>query len=304
MKRIALVFAFLIVISLYGFTQPIKTYTGSYSYGDISGNATYDYYENENYERVYHGNFKFTIGSPEKNKLFDPIYTIIQGKFNNNLKEGLWSYRTEYEEVEGSFVSGLPNGEWVIKKNKEIVENMTFKEGKLIGDFYYKGDGCHCDYCNDVEIKGKINNLGYLDGTWTVKWKEGKVEDIRKYKDGIMYFRLIRNIETGYVGYLTDSTNFVYDILNNLEKTATYSIVKNVKYIVEDSNDDEFVSDAIYKYKRGWEYNEGNIGSSTYVFYDNLICALYNRQGKFNGFKKGEKEIINNYKRNVRKEEQ
>ena len=50
--------------------QDIKTYSGPYEAVSFqSGTATYEYYENDNNERIYHGSFRYEEGEYEKRQM-------------------------------------------------------------------------------------------------------------------------------------------------------------------------------------------------------------------------------------------
>ena len=76
---------FLLFISIWLGTncQNLKTYSGIYE----KGNATYQYYENKDYERVLQGAFSY------KSKSYDYSYfeQDITGIFKENFKDGLWT---------------------------------------------------------------------------------------------------------------------------------------------------------------------------------------------------------------------
>lgn len=74
---------FLLFQNLY--SQNKLKYTGSYE----NGNATYQYFENENYERVFDGNFEYTRNSNTK----------INGQFKNNKKIDTWNYLKKYKSL-------------------------------------------------------------------------------------------------------------------------------------------------------------------------------------------------------------
>jgi len=288
------------------YAQSIKTYTGNYSEAETSGQVTYQYYENDNYERIYNGDFKFTTGNPDGSKLTNQLYKEVTGKFKENWKDGLWSYKWKNEDITGYFKMGLPNGEWIFNEydfrtNKFVnVQKATYKDGKLSGAFYFKGN---LVYSSSAETNGVINDEGYLDGNWTIKW--GYVEDIRKYKNGILYFRLVRDTETGFVAYKVDSTNFINEIFTNLDKENMTSNVGNTKYQIANSYSTEIEKDAIFDRKRDYyeKYNEDKYGwgkdYTSYVKDDFIIASLDNWHGKFYGITKGEKDVKNYYKRTI-----
>ena len=306
MKKITLTIVLISLINLCGFTQNIKTYSGKFSDAQYTGNAEYQYYENENYERIYHGAFIFTRGEPNST-LSSGIYREIRGNYNENWKDGIWIYKSKYEILTGNFKMGLPNGEWTHKeldrKSNEmiLVEKANYNNGKLTGDYYYKGEvGCSSGYMTHAEIEGNINDNGYLDGEWIIKWDN--IEDRRKYKEGVLYFRLTRNIQNGDVLFKVDSTNFINEIYNNLNKSDMSSVINGTKYFIKESNNQNFYE---FKYK-GIDYKEigrlagKDLGSySYYVKYDHLICILDNWEGAFYGIDKGEKKKLRNYYKKV-----
>lgn len=67
-----------------GQNKSTQTYSGNFE----NGSATYSYYENDNYERIYNGDFKYS-GNVEN---YDGLVFNINGDFLNNLKEGKWVF--------------------------------------------------------------------------------------------------------------------------------------------------------------------------------------------------------------------
>ena len=89
---------FVILVTLLSFSisvaQNIKTYKGVFN----KGKATYQYYENANLERVYHGHFLFTDSESR-----------LEGEFKDNKKDGLWKYSSisnRYYQNESTLLSG------------------------------------------------------------------------------------------------------------------------------------------------------------------------------------------------------
>ena len=308
MKKHLLFFSLVLFSNLTIFSQEIKKFVGKYSDESISGDATYEYFENENFERIYHGSFMFTKGDPNA-KLSSQIYREIKGKFNNNLKDGLWVYKTKKEEININFLMGIPNGvllhkEFDLNTGKTIVlEKVNYKNGKMFGDFYYNGElDNESGIIRNVEISGKIDDNGYMDGNWSLKWKD--IEDLRKYKEGVLYFRLVRFIDTGDILFKLDSTIFVNQIFTNINKSNMQSKVNNVTYEMKDSNNKEFDKDAITTFKRDYylTYNSGvGIGKnySSFVKLDNFIFVSDYWQKRLYGFSKGETKKLNNFYKRI-----
>ena len=59
-----------------------KTYNGDFNTKNLRGNATYDYIEDSDGNRIYSGAFKFYTSNKSVN---------ISGNYKNNLKQGLWN---------------------------------------------------------------------------------------------------------------------------------------------------------------------------------------------------------------------
>jgi hypothetical protein len=84
--------AFLVGFCIYsnfisGQSKPTKQFSGNFD----NGTATYSYYENENYERMYHGAFTFNSNV----KKYDGLKVNISGNFSDNLRDGNWSFNVK-----------------------------------------------------------------------------------------------------------------------------------------------------------------------------------------------------------------
>ena len=80
----SIIITLLITSSLYTKGQSIKTYKGQFK----KGIATYQYFEDTNKMRIFHGNFYYK----ETYEGWSKIEKIIKGRYRNNLKDGLWVY--------------------------------------------------------------------------------------------------------------------------------------------------------------------------------------------------------------------
>lgn len=182
--------------------QTIQNYSGKYENGKI----TYKFYENSSFERIYHGPYVY---SGERNIGFigDGLETI-KGNFSNNFQDGAWDYsfkdiRNEIRvSIKGNYKNGLMEGTWT-KTITDLIKNSTtqkmianFKDGKLIGDFYFSQK-------SDL-VQGKFNENSHYDGKWSVKYKNDNSEPceiIYEFNDGILTFVLNRNIASGEIIY-------------------------------------------------------------------------------------------------------
>jgi hypothetical protein len=208
----------------YSFSQQLKTYQGAYK----EGTATYQYYENKNYERIFQGSFKYISD-----------YVIVIGNYDNNKRVGRWTitktlpdgdyfliHLKGYKEVvTGNYINGDMDGLWSLKqideKTKKTIKNsqVYFKKGYLINTFKYYTEFGFNDYETiNLSMNGKYDNKGNFDSTWVVNYKKNGIpfEDIRKFNNGILYFHIIRNLSDGEI------TKDIHDNLESLERFGDY----------------------------------------------------------------------------------
>ncbi|MBI9069885.1 MAG: hypothetical protein JEZ09_21510 [Salinivirgaceae bacterium] len=290
MKYYALTLFLLVLQS--SFAQEKKTYSGSFQ-GETTGEATYQYYENDKYERIYDGPFVFTTGTKDKKRLNNKIYREVKGYYVNGLKHDSWSLSSKYNRINGNFNNGVLDGSFAWKKiegsdteMKTTVE-ATFNNGILVGKYFYRDVFGH-----EVEILGNFSDKGYFDGDWKITTPYGtKIEDIRKYKQGVLFFRIVRETSSGKILYMIDSTEFVNKLFENINETTMLSIVDGVKYVIQESDNNYFDYDAIY--------NGYNGNGTTYVKHDCAIESCKKFENVFYGIKSGEIKIEHGYKRIV-----
>jgi len=207
--------------------QQIKTYKGDYK----EGKSTYQYYEDKNYERVYDGNFSYTRYSGE---------STINGTYEHNIKTGKWVFTDvdesflgltdhTYENLTVNYKNGELNGicSYVKKdldKNKKIIAKSTasFTNGNFSGKYYL--------WTIESETKFNVNKEGFIDGDFIKTYKnyEGNFEDKRKYKNGILYWQLHRNLETGKIIEKIDIEETVLNYLVTYDSTYGFSIAKEI----------------------------------------------------------------------------
>ena len=225
----------LVFISIYTISnaQTSKTYKGTLG----EGTATYQYYENDKYERVLNGLFNYN------GENFDVIGHFTEGK-----RSGQWSisalnkiynriYHTTTKnnaKVEGMYENGSLTGKWTYfnsiryfyADSKTFSEDnfekatATFKNNHFVGAIQYES--------NKLKTTGSFDDLGFFEGIWNFKYS-WKTDEIR-YLKGVAYFRLLRNTEDGKVRILCDSTSFVKKFWNNFNQNIGISIVDNITY--------------------------------------------------------------------------
>jgi hypothetical protein len=221
-KSIAAKFIICIFTCTFSNAQTIKTYSGAFE----EGKATYQFYENKDFERVYHGKFNYTT---------DFLGLIkISGNYNDNFKHGLWSYYREFDglfnikgyntSIKGNYIEGLKEGQWnviatevgtgkIIAKSK-----VNFKKGILVGSFVKSENG--------NTLKGQFDNNGFFTGTWIHKFKKSDnfyYEDVRKYNKGVLYFKIERDLSTGTIIEKIDNKEFVDSFFSKYDSLTNFS---------------------------------------------------------------------------------
>lgn len=142
------------------------------------GKATYDYYENEDEDRIKNG--KFTL-------IFDGHTNVqreITGTFKDGKKEGSWiihdiingptNYSKHYD-INISMKDDVYNGpcKFVYQAvNNTYTINCTFENGVLVGDFSLEHTDSHQKGVTNT-VNGKIGSNGTPEGIWIIKRKGG-----------------------------------------------------------------------------------------------------------------------------------
>jgi len=250
MRKIIIITLFLNVSFLI-LGQGLKTYSGAYE----NGKATYTYFEDDNYERIFKGNFSYYLREYHINK----GYCIFKykGNFNNNLKSDKWIFTVETEKneptrenVSGNYKKGLKNGAWqlksVKKRNGKLVRfsKVHFRNDTLIKDFSFKYIAPrelwgHSDY-SYIDCIGKFDENGFLNGEWKTtykKWDNTEFQEIRKYKKGVLFWYLHRNLATGEVMKKNNQTDLINTFFENYIDSLNYSKIEGVKYGIEPTDD-------------------------------------------------------------------
>ncbi len=223
MKKLVLL---ILVTILYvnGYSQKNKEeYSGRYE----NGTASYEYYENEDFERIFHGNFEYKIGTSFS----------ANGQFNNNLRSGKWTIvrrdKNKYDDgtviieiVNVTYEQGKLVGKATYKKTDEKTKDVlaesigNFIDNKLIGNFTFESNDKR--QRNIFSISINLNNKGLANGLSIIKYSTDtgiKFEDRRKFGNGALYWRLFRNLTTGEIIEKYDNKSIIEEYSDT---TATY----------------------------------------------------------------------------------
>ena len=211
--------------------QTIKTYSGPYG----KGNATYQYYEDNNGERVYNGTFTYKglegtikiIGAYKNGKrtgnwvctLTNHFYIVmtmsgtIQVNYLNGNREGISNYSLSKDvdkfDVSGketetgriNFKNNIPSGEYFFSLTNKVNSNAGRRE-------------------TNTSIKGSFDENGYKTGEWNIQSVNNNLptEEIKKYKKGYCYWYISRISSTGEINKKFDSTEFANNYFKNTDE--------------------------------------------------------------------------------------
>lgn len=269
MKNIYLATFFLMSFFIIN-AQEKKVYSGEY----LNGTARYEYYENDNFERILDGFFEYK-GKESRYRTNDAWDINIKGSFKNNIKHGVWEFESYFdyfkikEYVKGRYKNGYMEGEWISQTYQDSKikheSKVNFKDNKLIGSFSF--------FNEEFKVEGKFNENHMKDGTWNINYSDPfdnykEYEEIIKFSDGIYYWRLHRRKSDGKIIDKEDISNVLY----NYDKSLGYSIVGDDKFIIE--NNDYFPEKGyISKAMNRWLTE--NTGDGVTKNLDNIINIGY-----------------------------
>jgi hypothetical protein len=131
-------------------SQNIKKYSGEFE----EGKAVYEYYEDDNMNRIFHGSFYYKPFWEEME---------IKGTYKNNQKSGLWSIKRKLSQVSGNYIDGKKEGQWKHSFNSSIKKQNSFynfKNNILVGSLNLDWD--------DGQVKGEFDNEGCFIGKWNI----------------------------------------------------------------------------------------------------------------------------------------
>lgn len=221
-------FSILLFTNVYG--QKKNNYSGSFTINNLSGKATYSYFDDESYERIYDGAFSFTTTSYVE---YEGKCTVnCNGNFIKNKAEGIWIYvlsNAEGKNIKSimSFKNGLKTGVWTTIKTDQI--NKFKITEKYVTEF-------HLDTLKSIEYsfqrngklikdgKIKFNNEGCLDGEIiTRNMNKDELISIWKIDNCILKLHIEKNNSTGEVllrGEKADRTSYFNDLSDSFSPNS------------------------------------------------------------------------------------
>jgi hypothetical protein len=213
----------------------VKTYSGNY----FHGTAKYDYYEDADGNRVYHGPFSykcdensvtdFYIGTDYRTNNFNSGYPVCSGNFNRNQKSGLWRSaivdnndkgNDTLISAAGNYIDGKKEGVWRFAAYEGWGENrkqayvflMGYNAGLPSGKFNFSWTDPESynprQSLLSVRINGQFTSDGKPDGPWlTTMVKEGITYEVREsFIKGVQVRYSVKDMSTGKMLYSLDQS--------------------------------------------------------------------------------------------------
>ena len=208
------------------YAQTIKTYNGPLekpqsmicSINDRRTiNATYQYYEDSDGKRIWHGPFRARVNT------MLGCY-LVNGRYEHGIQSGLWTeteIRKENSQktsiLKYNFESGRLNGAYMFQ-SLGISINSAFKDNKFSGALYVTDN-------QGFSIKGQCNEQGLASGEWVIQYKNSSdILHIRKYifDNGIAMKIIDIDNSTGVKTVLREATKSTYGtiVIDNQHYTA------------------------------------------------------------------------------------
>ncbi|MGV3630853.1 MAG: hypothetical protein ACO1O6_06595 [Bacteroidota bacterium] len=238
MKKLLFTCLPILAVSFAG-AQTLQTYKGVFE----TGTATYQYYENEQSDRIYDGTFSYA-GNP---------YTIT-GKFKQNRRTGKWKttavnkvYKNEKSRIQlnttvtGQYKNGSLDSTWTYStaiktfnpktkkfapKPEKTLSTAHFTDNHFVGKITYERG-----IAAKTVVTGQFNAAGFPDGTWVIK--SAKEMEELKYKDGVLLSRIVKDIATGDKKVNEDFSGFVADFTKNYDAANMFATVNGKMYFAD-----------------------------------------------------------------------
>lgn len=262
------IYLFLFVNVIFNFSvfgQSESVYDGPYEFKGKSGQATFEFNEGTDGEIILNGFFSFD--RKEIDSLDQTLLTKFQvkGSYNNNIKEGSWSFDQERHkvtledvidfqvlsqlesedlEIKANYKEGLPHGSWRLdervfsnneKSIKAIAEKINFENGVMTGEISYRNFlGGYTQF-----LRGKVNDRGFMDGEWSLTYVKDSVliSEVRKYENGFLLGVVRRDLDSG----------------DRIDEAIFYSTIEKLNQVNDGVNENFEISDRVFDF----DYNDG-----------------------------------------------
>lgn len=215
---------FILSLPAFIYCQQIKTYNGAFE----NGQATYQYFENDNFERIFQGSFSYHGTTNIIRHRQEGIKTnsvTLTGFYKNNLKNGLWEGTEDYSiggyyakfrtYAKGNFKDGLREGLWsyslkIDDQGKLRQESGTFQfiKNQLTGKIKLS------------DIEGSFDEFGDYTGIWKIQ-REYK-EYIAEFVQNTFIKLIIRDVRDGKIIFKYNQKDFNGSWKDSLNQSVTY----------------------------------------------------------------------------------
>ena len=266
----------MLLVAYLSFGQSVKTYSGTFE----DGKASYQYYEDAQFNRISHGSFLY-IG-----KLWD-----MKGNYSNGTKAGVWEITANNKtaqgwgtiilntKIKGNYVNGNFDGAWSysnsikykddLKKEADlVVSTANFNNGIFVGKFSYTET-----YPVKHTVTGQFDSLGFMCGTWN--FNKGNLNDEIRFMNRVACWRLYNNLSTGEKKVFSDNTEFVKEFWKVFNQEEGISKINGKIYFPDTVL---YSRDGIGKEKEGYP----DVIGSDYHIWDGEPISIYKSVGLSN----------------------
>jgi hypothetical protein len=239
-----------IIVGSSAISKNIKVYNGDYTLSEINavGTAKYSFYEDENYQRVYHGDFTLSVGKGN-------FSCVIIGKFKNDMRDGAWTVKGNFGYPQNfdfliteNYINGQPNGIWtatskrgekIIEFDKRVLSNGLFIDTWELSSIEQK-----------IQMKLKLDKNGFFIESDIIN--QGKTQNISKFIAGYEVLTVTKDVQTGE---------------SNVKRVDNENIIENLTRIERYlKNDPDSLLDIPYKLKTNSGIDEmGNYVDISYL---------------------------------------
>jgi uncharacterized protein (TIGR02145 family) len=203
--------------------QTLKTYKGDKYIDNLSGVEIYNYFENAG-EIIKHGNYNFVSEPIDRSEWNYAFYYVVNGKFKNNLSDGIWTLKfvsslgSDYKvSASGSFLNGIPNGNWIATFEEKLENGQT---QVLIYQAAFKNGKFNDNISRTLTKKGYTNPESIHKTTFD---EEGYINDEYYYKGFPSSQKTMAAIDR--------SVKVYYD--NSLQKLFVLSDIGSIDWCIE-----------------------------------------------------------------------
>ncbi|MBO5831637.1 MAG: LysM peptidoglycan-binding domain-containing protein [Alistipes sp.] len=157
--------------------QNIKTYNGALCKPntmicaldvEVFNEVSYEYYENENYARVWHGRFTALYFRYKDDR-------SVVGSYEHGVQSGVWEESGVFYDLSYNFLNGKLHGDYHFE-SEDLVISAMFCDNHLSGSIRVVGQN------GQFSLSGQFDEDGFACGEWEVKYLDyNRIPFIREY---------------------------------------------------------------------------------------------------------------------------